>query len=227
MVPSINATRIRLRSDSPEDTERVGEVIASIEPAPILIAIEGELGAGKTRLVRGLARGLGIDVEDVSSPTFILCCRHDGQNVSLAHLDAYRMTGTQELDTIGFDEMLEEEHLVMAVEWATRIDDAIPSERIEIRLAHRADTERAIEIIDTRPCEKARARLLDALTIRCNARESSLAESNHCPSCGGSIEENEARPFCSRRCRLADLGNWLGGRYSISRPMHNDEELSD
>ena len=147
MVPSINATRIRLRSDSPEDTERVGEGIASIEPAPILIAIEGELGAGKTRLVRGLARGLGIDVDDVSSPTFILCCRHDGQNVSLAHLDAYRMTGTQELDTIGFDEMLEEEHLVMAVEWATRIDDAIPSERIEIRLAHRADTERAIEVL--------------------------------------------------------------------------------
>ena len=149
MVPSMNATRIRLRSDSPEDTERVGEVIASIDPAPVLIAIEGELGAGKTRLVRGLARGLGVDVQDVSSPTFILCCRHEGETCSLAHLDAYRLTDSQELETLGFEEMLEEEHLVMAVEWATRIDDALPNERIEIRLAHRADTERAIEIIDS------------------------------------------------------------------------------
>ena len=221
------ATRSRLRTQSAEDTARVGEVIGSLDPAPVVIAIEGELGAGKTQLVRGLATGLGLDAAEVSSPTFVLSCRHDGPNCSLAHLDAYRMSGDDDLESIGFDEMLEDKTMVLAIEWASRLQHALPTQRIEIRLTHLPADERAIEILDRRECERSRQRLSDALQIRCDATEATLTDTHTCPSCGGTSAESEFGAFCSQRCRMADLGNWLGGRYSISRPLHADEELSD
>ena len=224
---SPQATRIRLRTQSAEETARVGEVIGSLEPAPVVIAIEGELGAGKTQLVRGLAAGLGLDAAEVSSPTFVLSCRHDGPNCSLAHLDAYRMSGDDDLESIGFEEMLGEPSLVMAIEWASRLQHALPANRIEIRIAHLPADERAIEIMDHRDSARLRERLSDALQVRCDATETPLIDTNTCPSCGEKSTDSEHGAFCSHRCRMADLGNWLGGRYSISRPLHADEELSD
>ena len=223
----LQTTRIRLRTQSAEETARVGEVIGSLEPAPVVIAIEGELGAGKTQLVRGLAAGLGLAAEEVSSPTFVLCCRHEGPGSSLAHLDAYRMTGDLDLESLGFDEMLGEETLVMAIEWASRLEDTLPAKRIEIRIAHLPENERSIEILDSRASERCRQRLVDALQVRCDAIESPAIDAHKCPACGGENPDPEEGAFCSQRCRMADLGNWLGGRYTISRPLHADEELSD
>ena len=71
-------TRIRLTTDAAEETERLGETIALTVQAPVVLALDGELGAGKTQCVRGAAKGLGLDSKEISSPTFVICTRHEG-----------------------------------------------------------------------------------------------------------------------------------------------------
>ena len=222
-------TKTRLATSSAFETEQLGETIATTIVPPIVLAIDGEMGAGKTQLVRGLAKGLGLDPAEISSPTFVICALHEGA-CRLVHMDAYRLGSLDELETIGYEEMLEEHSLVMAIEWASRIMDAIPEKRIEIRIAHRGETSRGIEVIDRRDDSHQRARLSETLADLFDARDIPIdKKEGACPTCGRAIEEDaiEFRPFCSSRCRMADLGKWLGGYYSISREITADEELSD
>ena len=221
-------TRTRLATASAEDTERLGETIATTAGAPVIFAIDGELGAGKTQLVRGIASGLGIEPMAISSPTFVICTRHQG-NPSLAHMDAYRIDSLDELNSIGLHEMLLEEQLVLAIEWSSRIIDALPQARIEVRIAHRGESLRGIELIDRRPDRAERERLAQTLGDLFDARDIPLGKEDACPTCSRKPPEDalQFKPFCSSRCRMADLGNWLGGYYAISRDMHADEELSD
>jgi len=221
-------TRTRLLTESAEETERLGASLATTIDDSIVIAIDGELGAGKTQLVRGLAAGMGIDTSSISSPTFVICTRHQGQR-PLAHMDAYRIGSLEELETIGFQEMLQEDGLVLAIEWASRIAEALPGKILEVRIAHRGDTLRGIEVIDRRSDQALRERLSQALGDLFDARAVPPGRVDTCPTCGRTPED-DARgntPFCSSRCRMADLGNWLGGYYAISRDIHADEELSD
>ena len=217
---------LRLRSISPETTEALGAAMAEVLPVPWVVALDGDLGSGKTTFVRGMARGLGLVAAEIASPTYVLCTRHDGEDVSLAHLDAYRVEHETALESVGFDEMLRERSLGTVIEWASKIDGALPTERVEVRLAHRGPTDRAIEIFDRRNDGQGRARLLDALVTLFGAVEVAPAASQ-CPSCGKDESSPDHRPFCSARCRLADLGKWLNGTYVFSRPLHADEELSD
>jgi tRNA threonylcarbamoyladenosine biosynthesis protein TsaE len=222
-------TRTRLSTSSAYETERLGETIATTIAPPIVLAIDGEMGAGKTQLVRGLAKGLGLDPADVASPTFVICALHEGA-CSMAHMDAYRLGSIDELETIGYEEMLGEQSLVMAIEWASRIMDAIPENRIEIRIAHRGETSRGIEVIDRRDDSHQRTRLSETLADVFDASNIPLGKKDGvCPSCGGVPEEDaiQFRPFCSSRCRMADLGNWLDGYYLISRELTADDEFSD
>ena len=108
-----------------------------------LIALEGPLGAGKTRFVQGLALGLGLDPAEVSSPTFVLCRHHGGR---LVHVDAFRLEGPCDLASIGWDEWIEDPALVVAVEWSSRIAAALPAERIEVTLEHEGPESRLITI---------------------------------------------------------------------------------
>ena len=100
---------------------------------PLLVRdLRGELGAGKTCWVRGLARGLGV-VDLVRSPTFTICTVHRGR-VRLFHLDAYRLEDPEELLEQGWDEMTLRG--VVAVEWGERIAELLPADRLSIELAH-------------------------------------------------------------------------------------------
>ena len=81
----------RLRTTTPEELEAVGRRFGEAIDGPAIVLLDGELGAGKTLFVRGLAAGLGADPEDVSSPTFSLVNRYGGGRVPLIHLDLYRL----------------------------------------------------------------------------------------------------------------------------------------
>jgi tRNA threonylcarbamoyladenosine biosynthesis protein TsaE len=132
-------------SQSIEATETfAAELAADLQPGSCL-ALVGPLGAGKTAFVRGLARGLGVeDTRLVSSPTYVLVQEYPGR-VPLFHLDLYRMVEPEdELIDLGLEEMLAEG--VVAVEWADRAGDALPDNRLEIRLRPAGESIRVIEV---------------------------------------------------------------------------------
>lgn len=113
-----------------------------------LIALEGELGAGKTQFVRGLVRGLGGDAQLVHSPTFVLLHVYPCGGRRLYHLDAYRTRGPEDFESIGFDEILAQaaEGDVIAVEWPSKVAELLPAARVEVEMAHAGGDRRRIRI---------------------------------------------------------------------------------
>ncbi len=111
-------------------TRRLGERLGQLMAAGDVVLLTGDLGAGKTTLVQGLAAGLGVS-DPVVSPTFALVHELAGR-VSLRHLDLYRLTG-QDLEHLGAEEWFEPD-AVVAVEWAERLGSFLPAERLEIEL---------------------------------------------------------------------------------------------
>ncbi len=106
-----------------------------------MLALIGELGAGKTQLVRGLAQGLGAPREDIASPTFVMIHEYRGR-CPLAHVDLYRVDSPGELDQLGWADYLDGRWIV-AAEWADKAGTRLPADRLEIRLCHRSPTTRA------------------------------------------------------------------------------------
>ncbi len=113
-----------------------------------IIALHGELGGGKTRFVSGLAAGLGIDPREVSSPTFTIMQEYvsDEGPMVLVHMDAYRLGGAEDLAGIGWERGGEafREGAVVAIEWASRIEAALPEDRLEVTLSHAGDGTRHV-----------------------------------------------------------------------------------
>ena len=114
-------------STSESETRGVAEQLASKLVAGDIVLLHGDLGTGKTAFVRGLASGLGVDPDEVTSPTFTLVHEYRGGRLPIVHVDLYRLTGI-DLDEIGLDETLAGRGVV-AIEWAERLtrgrDDAI------------------------------------------------------------------------------------------------------
>ena len=106
--------------------------------------LTGELGAGKTAFVRGLARGLGADPAEVSSPTFVLLTSYPGR-LTLHHADLYRLCGDGDESEIGLDE-LPGSGSVLAVEWAERLRQPPWPGALRVRLEHQGDAERRVVI---------------------------------------------------------------------------------
>ena len=132
-----------LRSTSPEETEAIGAALGAELEAGALVALDGELGAGKTAFVRGVARGLGVE-EPVTSPSFTLMHEYRGR-LTVRHFDAW-MTGREEafLDGGGAEEF--EGDGVAILEWATRVERFLPADRLEVVLEHRGPTERRLTL---------------------------------------------------------------------------------
>ncbi len=128
---------------SPAGTLALGERLAAhLRPGDVL-ALYGDLGAGKTHLVRGLARGLGGDPDDVSSPTFTLVNEY-ATHPPLYHLDAYRIERLDELERIGVEEYLYGEGLCV-VEWPERLEPLLPPHTLRLRLTHLGGDRRRVE----------------------------------------------------------------------------------
>ena len=129
-------------SDSVEMTEKYGEKLAKELKAGAVIAMFGGMGMGKTQLVRGIARGLGLDAE-VSSPTFALV--HDyGGDPPLVHFDMYRISGWEDLYSTGFFDY-QEAGAILAVEWSENVENALPADAIRLYFTRVDDTTRQIE----------------------------------------------------------------------------------
>jgi tRNA threonylcarbamoyladenosine biosynthesis protein TsaE len=127
---------------SEEETSAAGERLAGRISAGDVVLLYGDLGAGKTAFVRGLARGLGASPDDVSSPTFTLVQEYHGR-VTLHHVDLYRVKEI-EVSDLGLDE-LTAERSVVAVEWAERWADAPPGAWV-VRISSEAEDQRRISI---------------------------------------------------------------------------------
>lgn len=120
-------------TNSPSETEALGESLAGqLEPGTV-IAFTGDLGAGKTAFVRGLARGLGVR-ERVTSPTFTIVNEYEGGRLPLFHFDMYRLGSADELFDIGWEDYLARRG-VCAVEWSENVSDALDNDclRVDIR----------------------------------------------------------------------------------------------
>jgi len=132
MAPILDRNSIEIISRSSEQTRRVGMRLGALIQPGDVICLVGDLGAGKTTLVQGLAAGWG-SLDPVSSPTFVLVnVYRKVDQARLFHLDAYRMSGPAEAIDLDLDEMLEQGPLV--VEWADRIEAALPDDRIWVSL---------------------------------------------------------------------------------------------
>ncbi len=116
-------TMLVIPSSSPEETITIGRMLAGLLAPGDMVAMVGQLGAGKTQLTKGIALGLGVpDARLVSSPTFVLCNEYEGR-IPVYHIDAYRLGGSSELEALGFEEMTATG--VVLVEWADRVQSAI------------------------------------------------------------------------------------------------------
>ena len=118
-----------------------------------VVLLTGELGAGKTAFVRGLARGLGVDPEEVASPTFVLLTSYPGR-LMLHHADLYRLAGDGDERELGLDE-LPGEGGVLAVEWAERLSVTPWDHTLRVTLAHAGGDTRRV-LIEGAPGERGR-----------------------------------------------------------------------
>ena len=136
-----------MRSDSPAATRRIGERLARQLQAGDVLLLLGNLGAGKSELTRGIARGLGVTAT-VASPSFTILNVYDEGRVPLYHFDWYRLNDVEELYEMGMDEYLGGDG-VAVVEWPSQCPEAVPESYLEVNIVTVSETER--EIIFT-PC---------------------------------------------------------------------------
>jgi len=125
----------RLRTRSVGGTMALGETLTELLRAPKLVVLRGELGAGKTTLVKGMAVALGAaEAEDVTSPTFTLVHEYKGRKVRLFHLDLYRLETEQEVEGLGLWEMADESDSLVLVEWGDKFPSVMERADAEISM---------------------------------------------------------------------------------------------
>lgn len=134
-----------LETQTPEETEQLGNALARLLPKGAVVALFGDLATGKTCLVRGMASFFA-QGQPTHSPTFTLVNEY-GREHKLYHLDLYRLDGPEMLADLGYEEIFDSEG-VCAVEWAERAASLLPASHIEIHLEHAGGDRRAILIED-------------------------------------------------------------------------------
>ena len=153
-------------SGSESETVRLGEVIGRNTEPGAVIALHGDLGAGKTRLAKGIAKGLGVPEKDrVSSPTFALIHEHEGRT-PLYHMDFYRLSEGFDDPELGLDDYLWGDGICV-IEWADRIEKRLPDDRLDVRMAIRGEQSRKIDFSAT---GNNHIRLLNRLIMSYNGR---------------------------------------------------------
>jgi tRNA threonylcarbamoyladenosine biosynthesis protein TsaE len=141
-------TRKTITTQSEEETfEAARELGATLSTGDVVLLF-GDLGAGKTAFVRGLAGGLGAERDDVTSPTFTLVQEYRGGRLPLIHADLYRLNDPREIEELGLDEIAADG--VLAIEWADKLPQP-PEGAIDVRIAHAGGDSRTITIGSTGP----------------------------------------------------------------------------
>jgi tRNA threonylcarbamoyladenosine biosynthesis protein TsaE len=156
-----NTAALVFDAENEDATARLGRKLAELLPTSCVVALNGTLGAGKTRLVQALAEASGINRRDVVSPTFVLVQEYHG-NRTIYHVDAYRVRDEDEFFALGVEEYFRLPALVL-IEWAERIENCLPPDRVEIAIEVTGNESRRFTISGT---GAEPARFLDALSKR-------------------------------------------------------------
>jgi tRNA threonylcarbamoyladenosine biosynthesis protein TsaE len=143
-MPAAADLRVRTRSTAVETTIALGERLARVAAPGDLVCLWGELGAGKTQLAKGIARGLGI-ADTVTSPTFILMNEYAGR-MPLFHVDLYRLADASDALAGGVIDDRQSDGLTV-VEWPERMGDVLPAARLDVRIGGSGDEARDIEVV--------------------------------------------------------------------------------
>lgn len=248
-------TRLDLHSPSEAHTVAIGEVLGrALRPGDV-VCLHGDLGSGKTCLVRGLARGAGVEWERVCSPTFVVVHEYPPREGAppgtppVFHVDAYRL-GAADVDTLGWDRVAGgaggvEGGGIVVVEWPERLEAAglaspeapgtSPS-RADVTLEHAGESSRRIRL----ELPESWSQREGVAALRTLARELAPPGSGpaapagalpagwaRCPVSGRPVPpDSPTFPFADERCRLADLNRWFSGAYRVSRGVEA-EDLED
>lgn len=146
-MPILDVHMLEFRSHSPEQTRRIGVQLGKTMRAGDVICLQGDLGAGKTTFVQGVALGWGSQ-DAVSSPTFILVnVYRRGDGSRLFHMDAYRLDSAMEAEELDLETMLDQGALL--IEWPERIQELVPPERLWIRFEYADDQVRQMKVTST------------------------------------------------------------------------------
>ena len=137
------AQRVLIETRSAEETERLGHSLAKILPPGAVVALRGELAAGKTCLVRGMASFFAPG-ELVTSPTFTLVNEY-GAAIKFYHMDLYRLTDAREIADLGYEELFDPDG-VCAIEWADRAENLLPQRRVDVTLEHAGQDRRRVTV---------------------------------------------------------------------------------
>jgi tRNA threonylcarbamoyladenosine biosynthesis protein TsaE len=236
-------------STSEDATHTLGVALGRTLRNGDVLALHGELGAGKTRLVRAVAAGLGIDPSAVNSPTFVIMNEYQAsapssrpdQPRTLVHLDAYRLHSETDLDSIGWDHITADRagaESAIIVEWAARIAPALPTgpARLDIDLEHipeepgsRRITIHADDAWARRPGWRAVEQALVPQPMpAAHSDTTSLPNGwTRCPVTGKPVSpDSPTFPFFDEKAKLADLGRWFTGSYHVSRELI-EEDMDD
>ncbi len=150
---------MELRAETPEATRAIGAALAEILAPHDVVVLTGELGAGKTTLVQGLARGLGAD-EHVASPTFTLVREYVTGRLPIAHVDVYRLERLQDVVDLALDE-LGGDGAVLLIEWGDAVEELLGADRLRVELTIDEGSEvRRLVVIGEGPAWDARADVL-------------------------------------------------------------------
>jgi tRNA threonylcarbamoyladenosine biosynthesis protein TsaE len=136
---------IQLSSNNEAATLRIGEQLAEILEPGSVVGLVGTLGAGKTRLVQAICAGLGVDTDQVNSPTFVLIQEYEGR-LPVYHFDTYRLRDIDEFLELGADEYLQGDGVCL-IEWADRMADVLPQDRLTVEIEIVGENQRAITLL--------------------------------------------------------------------------------
>jgi tRNA threonylcarbamoyladenosine biosynthesis protein TsaE len=138
-----------ITTHSAEETIAYGRSLAASLSPPLIVLLRGDLGAGKTTLVKGIAEGFEAAwAEDVTSPTFTLVHEYRGPRATLFHIDLYRIDTLHELETLGIDDLLAP-NCILLIEWGEKFPNLQSDRHIEITLEQRGETDRRIQVNTT------------------------------------------------------------------------------
>jgi len=134
---------IELRTETADRTRELGQALAPLLRPRDTVVLTGDLGAGKTTLVQGIGRGLGVE-DHVASPTFTLVREYAGR-LDVAHVDVYRLERIQDVVDLGLDELGGPDR-VLIVEWGDAVEDLLPADRLRVELTSSDDDVRRLRI---------------------------------------------------------------------------------
>lgn len=133
-------------SHSEHETSQFGLRLAKVLKPGQVIALNGELGSGKTALTKSICGGLGIDRDTVNSPTFVLMQLYQSAAFPVAHFDTYRLADAEEFLAVGGEDYLLSREFVCLIEWAERIEELLPLDRLDLFISQTAKTSRLIKM---------------------------------------------------------------------------------